>query len=117
MKRFIEIIEIKEENEYFRLYEGIVIGEYTLSIQGSKSHYCSPRSTIPVESYNQLEIAFWKDGREFIDASESNELKDFPRLDELMDRFNGGVYGYVDVDLIQDLYLYIVELSNGGEIK
>lgn len=111
MKNFTEVLIVNHESKYSRLFTGIKIGEYTLSVQGSPSHYCFPSVTLEPNLYSNMEIALWKADEDFIDVSEDINFKSFSRLDDLMERWNDGVYGYVDVDIIQDLYEFLIELE------
>lgn len=68
-----------------------------LSIQGSFGHYCSPRKTLPYDKYKTMEFAL-SAGKGFA------EVKDFIETDEYDAYFDGSVYGYVPVELIEKLY-------------
>jgi hypothetical protein len=93
----------------FRNYEAIRAGDYKVSIQGSTGHYCSPRQVLEADEYSMMEIAVFsarKDRSNFLNFNRSSKLKAFPRFNELMEHADGPqptVFGYVPVDLIQDL--------------
>lgn len=68
-----------------------------LSIQGSFGHYCTPRKTLPYDKYKRMEFALctkkgFADVKDYIDTNEYDEY------------FDGSVYGYVPVELIEKLY-------------
>lgn len=98
-------------NDGFRMMDSIKAGKYTLSIQGSTGHYCMPRKTLRPEQYERMELAlFGKKG--WLHINRSKVLKAFPRYSELIDRADSlnssaPVFGYVPVDLLNDLYLYL----------
>lgn len=59
------------------LYAPIKVGRYTLSIQASKLHQCTPRETFIFSSqYTHFECTIRFDGK-FIDPRDRPELKDF----------------------------------------
>ena len=67
------------------------------SIQGSFGHYCRPRKTLPYDQYESMEFALctnngFADVKEFLDTTEYD------------DYFDGYVYGYVPVEMIERLY-------------
>jgi hypothetical protein len=86
-------------------------GKYKMSIQGSGFHYCSPRETLPVDLYTSMELAlFNKKG--WLHINRSKVLKAFPRYNELCERVDSlnsscPVFGWVPIDLLNDLYLYL----------
>lgn len=100
----------KSNNDY-RMLDAVKAGKYKMSVQGSTTHYCSPRKTLPVEDYELMELAlFNKKG--WLHITRSDVLKAFPRYNELLERADGvnssaPVFGYVPVDLLNDLYVYL----------
>lgn len=71
-----------------------------LSIQGSYGHYCTPRKTLPYCKYTSMEFALctekgFADVKEYLDTNEYDEY------------FDGSVYGYVPVELIEKLYQHL----------
>jgi hypothetical protein len=68
-----------------------------LSIQGSSAHYCIPRQTLSYDKYTKMEFALctvkgFADVKEYLDTDEYDQY------------FDGSVYSYVPVDLIEKLY-------------
>jgi len=100
----------KSNNDY-RMLDAVKAGKYKMSVQGSTTHYCSPRTTLPIEDYALMELAlFNKKG--WLHITRSKTLKAFPRYNELLERADGvnssaPVFGYVPVDLLNDLYVYL----------
>lgn len=100
----------------FRVFNKIDVGDYALSIQASSTYYCSPRETLHPEFYVDMEMAIFKDTK-WIAITKSSKFRRFPRFNELMERADGEygngdnsgrvVFGYVPVDLIEDLYQYL----------
>lgn len=80
-----------------------VRNNYSLSIQASALHYCTPRAFVSLESYAAYELAliYNNELRCF-----SEVLMDFPRKDELVD-IDDSVLRYVPKDLVNDIYLYL----------
>ena len=95
----------------FRKLDAIKAGRYKMSVQGSTGHYCSPRKTLNPRDYSEMELAlFNKKG--WLHITRSKIVKSFPRYRELLERDNGvnskyPVFGYVPVDLLNDLYLFL----------
>jgi hypothetical protein len=100
-----------ELHKEFRILKSIEAGNYTLSIQGSTSHYCTPRTTELVKYYHTMEIAiFGKRG--WLHINRSKVFKGFKRYHEFIEfadclNCKATVFGYVPVELINDLYLYL----------
>lgn len=106
----IDVLKGQEENTNyppFRVMKSIVVGGYRLSVQGSEGHYCSPRQTLPIDDYWEMEVAIINGKNAMVNARKSSFLRKFARYLELVDRMDGCRYGYVPVDLINDLYLYL----------
>ena len=87
-------------------------GHYSISIQGSKFHYCSPRQTINPKGYNSMEIAIFYNGN-WTKIKQNKTLKAFSRYNELLsccEDPNGytQVYGWLDIEIINDLYKYLL---------
>lgn len=93
-----------------RCFKSIPAGPYRLSIQASEGHYCSPRITCSPKFYDSMEMAiFTRNG--WLSPSRSSVMKAFPRWEELRSYMESGknpVFGYVPIDLIDDLYLYLI---------
>jgi hypothetical protein len=93
-----------------RMNKPITAGQYTMSIQFSEHHYCSPRETENDPNfYNSMEIAIFK-GKDWVQPATDEYFKGFSRLQELLDRYESGdcaVGGYVPVDVIQALYDFL----------
>ncbi|OUB19506.1 hypothetical protein BK708_19655 [Bacillus thuringiensis serovar yunnanensis] len=85
----------------FRMLKGFVFGEgIKLSIQASYGHYCTPRETLDLNKYERMEVALLKN--DFVTVEEV--LPDFPSLKAFEEFDSGGVYGYVPIELIEELY-------------
>jgi hypothetical protein len=92
-----------DEDTTFRMFKGIKINDdLWISIQSSYGHYCSPRKTLKnLEEYTGMEFALMTAERNFVGVKDV--LPSFSRLFEIDDYFDGSVYAYVPVDLIDDL--------------
>ncbi len=106
----------KQENanskEEYRKLKAVKAGKYFLSIQGSNGHYCSPRQTLPVDLYSEMELAIFNKKGSMVSINRSKLLRQFERYNELLDRADSlnskaTVYGYVSVDLLNDLYCFL----------
>ena len=97
---FMDIEEISMMNKH------IIIGEYTVSVQCSSGHYCEPRkSFLDMSKYSKMEMALWlTDGGCF---SEPHNFSDFKFIKELENAFYGGVYGWVDVDILEKFIQFL----------
>lgn len=106
MKKFTEAMI---QNDKFgpgyslRLFKAIPLSDgYKMSVQASKTHYSSPSKTVPLEEYTHMEVAFLDSEGEFV---ETDEVSDVPELVELFhEHYEGTVYSFVPVILIQALY-------------
>jgi len=115
MLEFIK--ELKKQDEYYdvkdyRMMKAINAGNYKMSIQGSNSHYCTPRETLHPLLYFTMEIALLNK-KGWLHITRSKVIKNFPRYRELLSYADGvnseyPVFGYVPVGLINDLYLYLI---------
>src|SRR3990172_3594256 len=106
--------EKANSREEYRMLKAVKAGNYKLSIQGSGGHYCSPRQTLPVNMYADMELAIINEKGSMVSANRSSLLRKFKRYDELIERADGinstaTVYGYVSVDLLNDLYCFLNE--------
>lgn len=99
--------EIEELNNNFRTFKRFTsnTGRYTLSIQASKHHYCNPRETLmDVHQYESFEVALI-DGKTGLFIS----FKEIGYDDiNLECEFEGDIYGYVDVEYLQNAYRYFI---------
>jgi hypothetical protein len=115
--KLIEELSKQDSNnssEYYRWLKAIKAGNYKLSVQGSSGHYCKPRQTVSVDTYSEMELAIINKKGDMVSANRSSLLRKFNRYAELVDRADGlnssaTVYGYVPVDLLNDLYMFLTE--------
>ena len=99
----------------YRMLKAVKAGNYFLSIQGSNIHYCTPRQSLPVDIYSTMELAIINKKGSMISINKSKIMRNFNRYNELIDRAycvnsKAAVYGYVPVDLLNDLYCFLNEL-------
>ena len=98
--------------EDYRMLKAVKAGSYFLSIQGSNTHYCTPRQSLPVDIYSSMELAIINKKGSLVSINRSNLIRKFSRYSELVERAyslnsKATVYGYVPVDLINDLYCFL----------
>lgn len=95
------------DNGGFRVFEPIQIGDVYISIQASYGHYCSPRKTLEnLNDYTSMEVALIRDDH-FVSISEVIDEQFLS--DKLSEHFEGTVYSYVPVELIEEVYLYLAK--------
>jgi hypothetical protein len=95
------------------IFPALSAGRYFLSIQASSGHYCSPRETLPVTHYVSMEMCiFTPTSQRFLDIRRSSIIRSFHRYSELIDYMdsNGEIFGWVPVELINELYVYLIDL-------
>jgi hypothetical protein len=100
--------------EDYRMLKAVKAGKYFLSIQGSNTHYCTPRQTLPVDMYSSMELAIINKTGSMVSINRSKLFRKFIRYTELIecaDSLNSKatVYAYVSVDLLNDLYCFLNE--------
>jgi len=123
MKTLEFIEELKKQNKRgpdfdYYIMEMIKVGNYWMSIQGSDIHYCSPKKIVLPELYNTMELALFNKKNDWLHITRSKIIKKFPRYKELFDCADAvnsdcPVFAYVPVDLINDLYLYLIKIKRG----
>ena len=113
-REVLKTLDIDIPNGHRRMTEGLEFGNYHISIQASIDHYSSPRITTEYSNYTSMELAVFdkESGSEFVNVSTHEQLKNFDRLDELQESWNHVVYGFVDVDVLQDFVEFVEELTN-----
>ena len=86
----------------YRMFDRIQVGDNVeLSVQASSSHYCRPRFTLPIEQYENVELAIFRDN-EFVSIRDVSKNEDL--IKRLNDYYEGTVYGFVPVETV--VYLY-----------
>lgn len=98
------------------MFHRLELGNFELSVQASRTHYCTPRETLPsAEDYFEFEVGLFENGR-WVN----------PTLDE---RFNPviaylrkhwedgptGVGAYVPSEIIQTLYEFVQDMPQATE--
>lgn len=107
--------ESAKSNESFRILNTVKCGKYRMSVQGSTGHCCSPRMTLPINEYREMELALFNKKGWFC-ITKSKKLKAFPRYNELLEKANNindirPIFIYVPVDLLNDLYIYLSKIQ------
>lgn len=101
---FLKVLEETNDSNgsYYRGFKHIRKGDVSLSIQASYAHYCTPRKTLrDLSEYTSMEFALIGESGEFIRVQEI--LPGFSKLEEIEEYWDT-VYGYVPVNLIEELY-------------
>lgn len=102
-----ELIEIR--NDYIRIFSQINIGEYSLSIQASDMHYCTPRETFEdIYKYDSMEVAVFKND-EWCDIEQDEEFDCWKYKTYFLESYDGMVASRIDIDVIQSLYEYLID--------
>lgn len=97
----------------FKCISSLKIGKYSLSIQASKNHYCSPRASF--EDYNKYTsfemLIMNRNGGDF-QHKKSSIIRNYPQYSELIRHYDGGgIFGWVDKDLLEDFINYLESLK------
>ena len=109
----LEFVNVLNTGTRGHILPAVSAGRYFLSIQASSGHYCTPRETVPVTQYSSMEMCiFTATSTRFLDVRMSSTIRSFPRYLELLECMDAGgqVFGWVSVDLINDLYLYLSQV-------
>lgn len=86
----------------YRSFKHIANKGIRLSVQASSGHYCHPRKRLEnLAEYTHMEFALLDD-RGFISVADI--LPEFENLAEIQEHFDGDVYSYVPVGLIEQVY-------------
>ena len=103
----VNSITTLREGYTFRMFESIKINNDTwISIQASYGHYCSPRTTLEdLSEYSCMEFALMSKEGNFLSVREVSP--DFPKLNDIENYSNGSTYGFVPVDLIDELFEFL----------
>lgn len=97
-----------DESQRFRRLEGIEFKQgITLSVQASFHAYCTPRETTYLQDYEAMEMAIIKGG-EFVSLTQLL-VPNVMLMKELDEYFEGDVYPYVPVELIERVYHALLE--------
>jgi hypothetical protein len=88
-----EFLKQTTSNEEFSLRKPITCKDgFTMSVQASKFHYCSPRQNLTDGNYNSVEIGF---------PSEVESL--LLKYAEDPEKPTGTVYGYVPLNVVDSV--------------
>lgn len=117
---FLEVLKVQKEEKYD--FEGLFVSDTTmgirccewirindelaLSIQASNMHYCTPRDFLPLDKYTHFEMAIILNDKLNYNPA---PLKGFDKFDKLMEYYEGGIFAYVDKELLEELYIYCKE--------
>lgn len=102
--------KIKIEQSGFILREALVYNNYSLSVQASSGHYCSPRKSAKIiDYYYSVEIAFiYNESGALTPLDNVENIDTFSRYNELKQIDQGDtVLGYVPCDLVTDLQTFL----------
>ena len=92
-----------DEDFTYRGFKHIKVGDISLSIQASYGNYCTPRKTLKnLNEYTSMEFALIGEEGRFLNVNDV--LPNFEKLDIINEYFDGSVYSYVPVELIEELY-------------
>lgn len=105
---FIKVLEETYRGRNFRDLKHIPIPHhegFSLSIQASYAHRCTPKQTLPLDDYLCMEFAIVGHGMlcNLYGFITNDDLR--IQLDEY---FNGSTYSYVPIELIEELYKELI---------
>lgn len=97
--------------EYHEVRPLTICAKADISIQGSNTHYCSPRTYLEnIQEYSTVEIALFDKSGNWIQPRECALLQDFKGLSELIKSYEKGytAVGYnIPINLVNDLVTYL----------
>jgi hypothetical protein len=97
--------------EYHEVRPLTICAKADISIQGSNTHYCSPRTYLEnIQEYSTVEIALFDKSGKWIQPRECALLQDFKGLSELIESYEKGytAVGYnIPINLVNDLVTYL----------
>ena len=73
-----------------------------LSIQASRVHYATPRKDVNLEDYTHMELAIFTKCYSFADIRKVTSVLNL--VNRFTSYYDGAVFSYVPVDLIESLY-------------
>jgi hypothetical protein len=102
-KKSVELKEINITPKALALrdFDLLEYGNFAINVRADFGSYCTPRETLEkLNKYKEMEFAIVR-GKKFLTVTDV--LPTFTKLQEI-EKYNSKVYGYVPVDLIQELY-------------
>ena len=97
--------------EYHEARPLLICTKANISIQGSSSHYCSPRAYLDnIQEYDNVEIALFEKSGDWIQPRDCDLLENFKGLTELIENYEEGhtAVGYhIPINLVNDLVTYL----------
>lgn len=103
---FGDSADYKYEDFGSRIFHHIECGDkIKISVQASASHYSEPRKTLDdLTQYKEMELAFIKDG---LFRVADSVIEDEGLVKKIKPYFDGGIYAYVPVELIEEVYQHL----------
>ena len=89
-----------------RIYDSVKAGSYYLSCQGSAGHYCYPKDLLPIDTYDSLEVAVYRNNK-MLNIAKSSVIRKFTEYDKLIEHNDGHVLGWVPIELLNELFKYL----------
>jgi len=115
MSEFVSLLETKSDETHYghrrRHMKALEVGPYTLSVQASEFHYCTPRVTVPVEEYTEWECALWTEER-WLSVEKDPEVFDGLAVAKQWEDGESPVGGYLPTADVQALWDRLNELSD-----
>ncbi|WP_317312298.1 hypothetical protein [Clostridium thermobutyricum] len=111
MKDFRKILVERKNGLDIRMFEGIKIGDYILSIQASDFHYCEPRKTLnDLNLYKAWEIGIFNSNNEWVNISKFKYRRVFSGwlyYEYFINKYDGMVAGRIETVVVQSLLDFI----------
>lgn len=89
----------------------ISVGNYMLSLQGSRTHYSIPREYLEnIQDYKSVEVAIFKENSSWVDPKDEDVFSDFKDIELLLGHFEDGanpVGGQVPIGLVNDFIEFL----------
>ena len=101
--KFKELLKRIEETP--SMFHSLKVGGLRLSIQASRTHYSTPRETLPcADQYEEFEVAIFENDEWLNPVYDERFASIKDELEQVWEEGNSGVGGYVPSELVQKIY-------------
>jgi hypothetical protein len=110
--KFLDLLN-RKVGEY-GLFDALIVGDYKLSIQASRTHYCNPKEThVSAHAYSEFELALFDKDWNWLNPITDERFQGIASdLEDHWEKGDVAVGGYIGNDLVQKLYDYCESISN-----
>jgi hypothetical protein len=93
----------------FPAYQTIPAGDYFMSIQAHDGAYCTPRETVPLETYTAFEVAIFDEGENWVIPPDT--LAQFDWASRFETGETTSVAGWLSIETIERMRADLIALS------